>query len=112
MISIICYVTNNLLLIGFDKLGAPLWLSLVVSASSVIVLGFVLHAWLTFEAPLSWRGFARFTLVQLPNVPIAYALLWLLNERLGLAMHYSAPMVTTLLLLWNALGSMWAFKKR
>lgn len=111
-VSLICYVTNNLLLIGLDSLGAALWLSVTLSAAILIVLAFMLHAWITFSRPMNWPSFGKFALVQLPNVPIAYALLWLLNEPLDLPMHYSAPVVTTALLLWNLAGSVWALRRR
>jgi putative flippase GtrA len=111
-VSFICFIVNNLLLIGLDSLGQPLWLNLVVSAALMIAGGFILQAFFTFGAPLSWPAFGRYTLMMLPNVPLAYGLLWLLSQRLSIPMHYSAPLATTLLLLWNAVGSAWAFQGR
>jgi putative flippase GtrA len=112
IVSLICYLTNNLLLIGLDRLGAPLWLSLILSAAAVISLAFLLHARITYSSPVSWPSFGRYVLVQLPNVPIVYLLLWSLNDGLALPMVYSAPIVTTTLVGWNALGSFWALRKR
>jgi putative flippase GtrA len=111
-VSIVCFVLNNLLLIGMDALGQPLWLSLAVSATTMILLGFVLQSFFTFEAPLNWPAFARYTLMMLPNVPLAYGLLWLLHDRLSLTMLFAAPAATTLMLLWNAAGSAWALHRR
>ncbi len=111
-VSIICFVLNNLLLIGMDALGQPLWLTLTVSVTTMILLGFVLQSFLTFEAPLTWPAFGRYTLMMLPNLPLAYGLLWLLNERLQIPMHYAAPVGTTLMLIWNAAGSTWALYRR
>ena len=111
-VSVACFVLNNLLLIGMDALGQPLWASLAVSATTMILLGFVLQSLFTFEAPLNWPAFLRYTLMMLPNIPLAYVLLWLLHDRLSLAMHYAAPIATTLMLLWNAAGSTWALHKR
>lgn len=112
IISVICFVLNNLLLIGMDALGQPLWATLAVSATTMILLGFVLQSLFTFEAPLNWPAFGRYTLMMLPNIPLAYGLLWLLNDRLSMPMHFAAPIATTLMLLWNAAGSAWALHKR
>lgn len=112
LVSIICFLLNNLLLIGMDALGQPLWLTLIVSATTMILLGFTLQSFLTFEAPLNWPAFGRYTLMMLPNLPFAYDMLWLLNERLAVPMHYAAPAATTVMLLWNAAGSTWALYKR
>ncbi len=111
-VSLICFVINNLLLIGMDSLGQPLWVSLAVSATVMIILGFCLQSIFTFAAPLNWSAFGRYTLMMLPNIPLAYGLLWLLHERLAIAMHYAAPIATTLLLIWNAAGSAWALQRR
>jgi putative flippase GtrA len=112
MISVVCFVLNNLLLIGMDALGQPLWATLAVSATTMIILGFVLQSFFTFEARLNWPAFGRYTLMMLPNIPLAYALLWLLNDRLSMPMHFAAPIATTLMLLWNFAGSTWALHKR
>jgi len=111
-VSIACFIMNNFLLIGMDALGQPLWASLAVSAGTMILLGFTLQSFFTFEAPLNWASFGRYTLMMLPNVPLAYGLLWLLNDWLSMPMHYAAPVATTLMLLWNAAGSAWALHKR
>jgi len=112
VVSLVCFIVNNLLLIGFDRMGLPLWLNLAISATLMILLGFVLQTSITFSAPLSWRALARYTLVMLPNVPAAFVLLWLLRDQLQMPMHYAAPIVTTLMLIWNGLGSIWALAQR
>lgn len=112
LVSLFCFILNNMLLIGMDALGQPLWLTLAVSATAMIVIGFVLQSVFTFAAPLTWPAFGRYTVMMLPNVPLAFGLLWLLNERLSLPMIYSAPIATTLLLIWNAAGSAWALHRR
>jgi hypothetical protein len=111
-VSLVCFIANNLLLIGFDRLGIPLWLNIAISVALMILLGFVLQISVTFSAPLSWRALARYTLVMLPNVPAAFVLLWLLRDQLHMPMHYAAPIVTTVMLIWNGLGSIWALARR
>jgi hypothetical protein len=111
-VSLFCFLFNNLLLIALDSLGLALWLTLLVSAATMILLGFVLQALITFSVPLSWAALGRYTLVMLPNIPAAYILLWLLRVWLMVPMHFSAPIVTTLMLIWNGLGSWWALRRR
>lgn len=112
IVSVFCFLLNNALLIGLDALHQPLIVSLLVSASILIVVGFLLQAKFTFESPLSWSAFGRYTMMMLPNVPLAYGLLWLLNELLLLPMYYAAPIATTLLVVWNFVGSFWALRRR
>ena len=111
-VSLVCFVTNNILLVVLDSMGQPLWSTLAISAFSMIVLGFTLQSVLTFGAPLSWPAFGRYTLMMLPNIPLAYGLLWVLSGPLALPMLYSAPIATTIMLLWNAAGSAWALHRR
>ena len=111
-VSLLCFIINNLLLIGLDMLGQPLWVSLLVSASVMIIIGFSLQSIFTFAVPLKWSAFGRYSLMMLPNVPLAYALLWLLNEQLSIAMYFSAPLATAFLVIWNATGSAWALQRR
>jgi putative flippase GtrA len=112
IVSVVCFVTNNILLIWLDSLGRPLWLTLVISATTMILLGFVLQSNFTFEAPLNWPAFGRYTLMMLPNIPFAYGLLWVLNKAMAVPMYFAAPAATTIMLLWNAAGSTWALRKR
>jgi predicted membrane protein len=64
----------------------------------------------TFRVPLSLGGLSRYSLVMAVNLPVAFVLLWLLNQ--WMPMTYSAPIVTTLLLVWNAIGSIWALRRK
>lgn len=107
-VSGICYLLNNALLITMADM--PLWANLAASAAIVISLGYVLQSKLTFKSKLRWAGLGRYSLVMLPNIPVAYLLLWLLNH--WLPMLYSAPIVTTILLVWNAVGSVWALRSQ
>lgn len=110
--SLICFAASNALLIGLDSVGFPYWASLFVNAVILIPLGFWLQATLTFSVPLTWRAFGRYTLVFLPNTPLAFVILWLVHERLRLPMTIAAPIVTLLLVAWNFLGSVWALHRR
>jgi len=112
IVSLICFIVNNALLIGLDAMHVPLGLTLLISAGLMILLGFVLQALITFSVPLTWAAFGRYTLVMLPNIPGAYILLWLLKIWLEVPMHYAAPIVTTIMLLWNGVGSVWALRRK
>lgn len=112
LVSLICFACSNALLIGFDALGAPYWATLILNALVLIPLGFFLQALITFSVPLTWRAFCRYGLVFLPNTPVAFLLLWLLRDRLNLAMTIAAPAVTIGMVLWNYVGSIWALHRR
>jgi putative flippase GtrA len=109
LVSGFCYALNNGLLIGFDWAGLPLWMNLIISADIVITAGYLLQSVYTFRTPLGWRSYGRYLMVMVPNVPVAYVLLWILDH--WLPMVYAAPIVTTILLMWNAVGSVWALRR-
>jgi putative flippase GtrA len=104
-----CFLLNNALLVAFDWVGLPLWLNLIICAAIVITVGYLLLAAFTFRQPPDLASFTRYALVMAPNVPIAFGLLWLADR--WLPMIYAAPIVTTLMLLWNVTGSFWALRK-
>lgn len=112
LVSLFCFVANNLLLIALDHLGVPLWCMILISGSVMIPLGFALQALVTFSVPLNWASFGRYALVIAPNLPAAWALLWLVRDEAGLSMTMAAPAVTLLLFAWNAAGSVWAIYLR
>lgn len=109
VVSGVCFALNNALLIGFDVLGLPLWLNLALTTVVAIVVGAVLLSLFVFRSPVTWSGLRRYSLVLIANMPIAYGLLWL--ATMFLPMHFAAPLVTTAMLGWNAIGSIWALKR-
>lgn len=111
-VSLLCFVLNNLLLILADKNGLPLWASLLLSGATIIPLGYLLQSTLTFQIAFGWPAFARYSLIMLPNLPFAFAILWVLRDLVRLPMHYAAPAATVLMLIWNAAGSAWALRRR
>lgn len=107
-VSLACVITNNALLIGLDAIGVHYVISVLISAAILIPLSFLLQAHLTFRATPDWSRFGRYSAIMLVNTPCAWAILWAIHDRGGLAMLYASPITIAILFLWNYLGSGWA----
>lgn len=111
-VSLFCFLFNNALFILLDRTGVWYGASVVISATVMIPLGFVLQSRATFARELNWPAFGRYTLVMLANPPVAFMLFWLFHDQGGMPMLFAAPLVTGLLLVWNFLTSSWAILSR
>lgn len=107
-VSLICVLVNNALLIGLDAVNVHYILSVLVSAAVMIPLSFTLQARITFRTNPEWSKFGRYFGVMIVNTPCAWAILWAVHDRGGVAMIYASPITIGLLFVWNYLGSGWA----
>jgi putative flippase GtrA len=55
-----CMLFNIALLIGLDRLGVHYAIAVLVSASILIPLSYVLHVWVTYHAAAAEGSFARY----------------------------------------------------
>jgi putative flippase GtrA len=111
IVSGICALLHNGIMIGLDRAGVHYVLCQTVSAAVLLPVGYLLQSRLTFDAKRSWRDFARYSGALFTNFPVAIALLWLLCDVLKLDMVWAAPLSMILLFLWNYATSSWAFSR-
>ena len=109
IVSIVCALIYNGIMIGLDRLGVHYAVSQAVSAAVLLPLGYTMQARLTFGATRSWRDFARYSAALLTNYPVAIAVLWLLCDVLKLDMVWASPISMAVLFIWNYMTSSWAF---
>ena len=101
VISVLCAILHNGILIGLDRAGAHYVVGQSVSAVVLVPTGyFLLSRYVFFSAP-SWKRFSQYSVAVLTNFPVAICLLWILCDLLSLDMVYSAPISMIGLWLWN-----------
>lgn len=108
IVSGLCFAVHNVTLIGGDTFGLPLWLIISLSFAIVQPLGYLGHSLATFARPLSWRAFFHYSAAMAANIPIAFGLVWLVRDFVGLPMMIVAPLSSVLILVINYCLSRWA----
>lgn len=107
-VGLTCSGLNIGVLVVGEALRWPLGLSVVVSFVLVCLVGYALHAAVTFSAPASGSGLTRYMLAMAAGLPASSVLLWLFVRALGWRMIIAAPAVTAAMLCFNFLTSRWA----
>ncbi len=100
-----CAALNILLMMVLDVLGFGYLSATFIAFVPVLVFGYALHATCTFQAPVSWRSFGRYTLAMLTNYPFWLASMYVLVERCGLRIALAAPITALTIFAWNYLVS-------
>ena len=103
-----CAALHNVIVIGLDRVAIHYVVSSAVSFVVVVLVGYLLHTALTYQAPRSFATFARYTLAMAANYPLIVALLFLMVTMGGLPVFIAAPAGTVILFGWNFLSSRWA----
>lgn len=109
IVSIVCALIYNGIMIGLDRLGVHYAVSQAVSAAVLLPVGYTMQAQLTFNAGRSWRDFCRYSAALVTNYPVAIAVLWLMCDWLKLDMFWASPISMVVLFIWNYATSTWAF---
>lgn len=103
-----CALLNTLVLIAGDALGLPLAASIAASFAIVCLVGYRLHAAVTFGAPANRQGLLRYVLAMAVSLPLSTALLWVFARALHWPMAVAAPAATAAMLAINFVSSRWA----
>jgi putative flippase GtrA len=103
-----CALTHNAVMILGDLAGAHYGPMTLVSFAITTLLGYCLHAAVTFRERLSWRAFARFAAGVATGYPISFVVMAILCSGLGLPVVIAAPVATIALFLWNYACAHWA----
>jgi putative flippase GtrA len=103
-----CLVIHNTVVIAGDAAGLPLLLSVMLSFTVVVTVGYVLHSRVTFERSLTWGRFERYVVVAAMSIPASFVTLWFWSVALRLAMIWAAPIASLCTTLFNYLIYRWA----
>ncbi|MEO6341075.1 MAG: GtrA family protein [Caulobacteraceae bacterium] len=108
MVSGVCALLHNVIMIGGDRLGLHYLASSLVSYVVVMLVGFCLHVGFTYQETASARSFFRYALAMAANYPLSVALMFVQCDLIGLPVAIAAPVATVLLLAWNFGATRWA----
>jgi putative flippase GtrA len=99
--GVICAALHNLILIVGDWLGYG-YLPLVLFGYLVsVTVGYFYHCRITFDEPISWRGYTLFSAGIWLGMPLSFVILLVLGKLLGLPMWVAAPAMTCIMLGYN-----------
>ena len=108
----LCAIANNILLIAGGRAGMNTFELTLLSFMMIGTVGYLAHVLFTFRQSLTWRGYGRFMIGVALGIPVAYAVLTLLRDLLGLPMLIAAPTATVILLTYNFLSARLAIMRR
>ena len=108
----LCAIANNILLITGARAGMGTFELSLLSFATIGTAGYFAHALFTFRQSLAWRGYGRFMTGVAFGIPVAYAVLTLLRDLLGVPMLIAAPTATVILLAYNFLSARLAILRR
>jgi putative flippase GtrA len=74
----------------------------------VVVCGFALHCFFTFEQRPAVQSFALYAAGMATNYPASVALMFVFYDLAGLPVWTAAPLATVILVGWNYLMARWA----
>jgi putative flippase GtrA len=110
--SALCALLNMAVLIAGDLLRWHYVASATASFLICVLVGYWLHSRVTFIERLSLRGLLRYTAAMAFNFPLLLGSIWLLHDRVGLAMVWTAPLSTAIGFCYNFIASRWAIHRR
>lgn len=110
LVSGLCLITHNLIMIVADRLDLALPLGVIASFGLVVAIGYVLHSRYTFLALHGWQSFARYAAAMAANLPLSIALIWIFARVLFWPMPIAAPIATFAMLAVNFITSRWAIR--
>lgn len=108
LVSGICLLLHNVVMIAAIHGGAPLVIAVGLSFCIVVVTGYVLHSLLSFRQPLSLARFWRYAAAMSLNMPLALVTIWLWKDIAGCPVVVAVPLATLTMLAANSLFSYWA----
>lgn len=107
-VAVLCICLHNAVIIVADMLGLSLWLGVLISFGVVSVIGYLLHAIVTFRQSLALGRYLRYALAMSANVPLAFVTTWFVREVLGIGIVLAAPLASLCMLVFNFVLSRWA----
>lgn len=108
LVSGLCLITHNVVMVVADRLRLALPLGVIASFGLVVAIGYMLHSRYTFVALHGWQGLARYTAAMAANLPLSIALIWIFSRVLCWPMPIAAPIATFAMLAVNFTASRWA----
>lgn len=101
---------NATTLIALDYIHIHYFVALLIAIMLWVPASYWVHLRFTYRVKGGGRSFVRYFGAQLVNLPLATMLLFTAHDLGGLAMIWAAPIVTTIMLIYNMVASFWAVR--
>lgn len=108
LVSGICLVLHNAIMIAGDRIGWTLATDIIVSFIFVALTGYILHSMLTFREGVSLSRFLRYAFAMSANIPMAFLATLFWRKFAGLDMIFASPIATACMVIMNYFLSQWA----
>lgn len=112
LVSGLCLLLHNLVMIVVDRLGLILPVAVLASFMIVVVAGYALHSRISFRLEMGLAAFLRYAFAMSANIPLTLALTWLWIGPAALPMTIAAPFGTLCMVGVNYGLSRWAIGRR
>ncbi len=112
LVSGICVVIQNVVLISADRAGLPYELAILLSTAILLPTGFFLQSHCTFSVDKTFAAFVRYAGTMVSALPISMALAWVFCGLLRWPMFVASPAISLCLFCWNYAVSSWALAHR
>ena len=109
--AVLCALINNVVLITGDWLALPLTANVLAAWLAGSLTGYLWHSAVTYRSPRSFAGLFRFLTGTLLGIPLAWLVLFVLRELIGLPMWLASPVMTLVLFLYNYLNARFAIAR-
>ncbi len=83
VVSLVCALLHNAIMIGLDRPHVHYLLSAVASFVTVVLIGYGLHVAYTFREAASLASFGRYAAGMAANYPVTVALLYFMCDVAG-----------------------------
>lgn len=101
--SVLCSGINNVILIAGDYLGYGYVFLLFLCYAASGSVGYVYHCKITFDDPMTLRGYINFIVGISLGLPVSLAILAILADWMALSMWFAAPTMTVIMFAYHYL---------
>ena len=91
LVSVLCFATHVAIMTMADRAAIALPLAILLSFTTVVLVGYALHTRLTFAVRHSRSAFTSYFVAMAAMLPLSAALLWLFARSFGWPMPLAAP---------------------
>ena len=105
----LCALLSNAAVIVLVRYGFGSLVASLLAFTPVLLIGYALHAAVTFGTPASRVSFGRYAFATLMNFPVWAAALYVFCDLLKVSVAIVAPVATAVIFLWNYMSARWAF---
>jgi putative flippase GtrA len=108
IVSVICLIIQNIILISSDFTSLHYQTAVILSTIVLIPVGFLLQAYFTFSVERTFSAFFRYSVALSLNLPLTMLIAWILCGILKFPMMIASPVMSVMLYGWNYFATKWA----